>query len=181
MATADDQVQLIAEITETLRSADLKAWLFCGCGMDAHIGQQSRDHGDLEFWVEGREREREWVLEVLKARSFELLATQPPDESFEFERDGLRFSTAFFERMSDGSSKPAGRWSDWRLPPGSFAEEAGNLGQARVEVMSLERMLAMKMQYPALRNGKHWRPKDVTDIAAIEALIVGRIRERDQG
>jgi len=169
MTAVDDQVQLIAEVAGALATAGLKAWLFGGWGMDAHIGRVTRKHGDVEFWVE--RPEREGVLEVLTSRGFELLPTQPPDESFEFERNALRFSTAFFDRTHDGFSKPSGRWSDWRFPRGAFADAWGKVGQAPVRVMSLEGLLAMKTQYPTLRNGKPWRPKDVSDMAAIQALL----------
>ena len=50
-----------------------------------------------------------------------------------------------------------GRWSDWRFPPGSFGDEPGTLDGAPVLAMSVAGMLAMKEQYPHLRNGGHWR------------------------
>jgi lincosamide nucleotidyltransferase A/C/D/E len=137
--------------------------------MDAHAGHVTRAHGDVEFWID--RSESDGLLQVLATRGFELLSTQPPEESFEFERDAQRFSTAFFDRISDGSSKPTGRWSDWRFPPGSFGEATCELGGTPVRVMSLEGLLAMKTQYPALQNGKPLRPKDVADIAILEALL----------
>jgi hypothetical protein len=39
-----------------------------------------------------------------------------------------------------------------------------------VPVMSAQGMLAMKEQFPRLRNGRPWRPKDIADIAVLRRL-----------
>jgi Aminoglycoside-2''-adenylyltransferase len=41
----------------------------------------------------------------------------------------------------------------------------------RVTAMSVAGMLAMKEQFPALRNGRPWRDKDVSDIAVLRGLL----------
>lgn len=41
----------------------------------------------------------------------------------------------------------------------------------QVLAMSTAGMLAMKEQYPHLRNGGPWRPKDVADIQTLKALV----------
>jgi hypothetical protein len=33
-------------------SAGISAWLFGGWGLDARIGRITREHGDVEFWLE---------------------------------------------------------------------------------------------------------------------------------
>ena len=99
------------------------------------------------------------------------LATQPPEEACEFTWDGVDFSTAYFDRQPDGSfSQPHGRWSDWLFPPGSFGDEPGTLDGAPVLAMSVAGMLAMKEQYPHLRNGGPWRQKDIDDIKILRRL-----------
>jgi hypothetical protein len=42
-----------------------------------------------------------------------------------------------------------------------------------VLAMSVSGMLAMKEQFPHLRNGRPWRPKDIGDIAILRALAAG--------
>jgi hypothetical protein len=71
------------------------------------------------------------------------LTTQPPEEACEFTWDDVLFSTAYFDRQPDGSS-------------------AQLLG-----------MLAMKEQFPHLRNGRPWRQKDVGDIEILRGLAAG--------
>jgi hypothetical protein len=40
-----------------------------------------------------------------------------------------------------------------------------------VPTMSLAGILAMKEQYPLLRRGRPWRPKDVADIQQLRHLV----------
>jgi hypothetical protein len=166
------QLQLIHAVTSALGSAGISAWLFGGWGLDARIGHITREHGDVEFWVERVDADRSKA--VLVAAGATALSTQPPTEACEFTWDGTDFSTAYFDRQPDGAfSQPDGRWSDWLFPPNSFADEAVTLAGSRVLVMSTAGMLAMKEQYPQLRKGGPWRPKDIADIETLKALVAG--------
>ena len=100
-----------------------------------------------------------------------VLMTQPAEEALEFEWDGVPFSTAYFDRKSDGGFTTEGRWSDWVFPAGSFGDGAGTLDGVPVPTMSVAGMLAMKEQYPRLRNGCPWRPKDVLDIEILRDML----------
>ena len=128
----------------------------------------SRPHSDIEFWVERGDGVR--VREVLAALGAEPLATQPPEESTEFRLGGVQFSIAYFDPHPDGSYRVRGRWSDWVFPPGSFADDYGDLEGVRVPTMSAAGMLSMKEQYPLLRNGRRSRPKDQTDMELLRRM-----------
>jgi hypothetical protein len=163
------QLRMIKTVTTVLREVDISAWLFGGWGLDARIGRITRDHGDIEFWIERGDAERSRA--ALTAAGATALATQPPEEACEFVWDGVDFSTAYFDRQPDGAfSQPLGRWSDWLFPPGSFGEEPAMLDGTPVLAMSASGMLAMKEQYPNLRNGRPWRPKDIHDIEVLRDL-----------
>jgi lincosamide nucleotidyltransferase A/C/D/E len=84
--------------------------------------------------------------------------------------DGADFSTAYFDRQPDGTFPVLGRWAGWVFPAGSFGGEPGVLDGADVPAMSAVGMLAMKEQYPALRNGGSWRAKDKTDVEVLRVL-----------
>jgi Aminoglycoside-2''-adenylyltransferase len=159
----EGQLRLIRKAIAVMQAADISAWLFGGWGLDARIGRITREHGDVELWVERIHAERS-KAELVRAGA-RALATQPPDEACEFTWDDALFSTAYFDRQADGSFiQLLGRWSDWRFPPGSFGDEPGVLDGMPVLAMSVCGMLAMKEQYPHLRNGGPWRQKDVADI-----------------
>ena len=139
-------------------------------GLDARIGRITREHGDVEFWVERIDADLSKA--VLVDAGATALTTHPPTEACEFTWGDADFSTAYFDRQSDGAfSQPDGRWSDWLFPPNSFEDEMVSFAGFQVLAMSPAGMLAMKEQYPHLRNGGPWRPKDIADIQTLKALV----------
>ncbi len=165
----DEQLRVIRMVIAATESAGIPAWLFGGWGLDARIGRITREHGDVEFWVERIHAERSKA--VLVEAGATALTTQPPEESCEFTWDGVLFSTAYFDRQPDGScSQVLGRWSDWLFPAGSFGDVPGTLDGTPVLAMSVSGMLAMKEQFPRLRNGRPWRQKDIGDMEILRRL-----------
>jgi lincosamide nucleotidyltransferase A/C/D/E len=163
------QLTCIHAVLDVLGREGVPAWLFGGWGLDARIGRITREHGDVEFWVERPDGER-GTAALVEAGAV-LLDTQPPEESREFSWDGVGFSTAYFDAHPDGTFRPRGRWSDWVFPAGSFGDAPGELDGRPVAAMSVAGMLAMKAQFPQLANGRPWRPKDVRDIASLRDLL----------
>jgi len=171
------QLRVIRKVVAVTQAAGISVWLFGGWGLDARIGRITRSHGDIEFWVERIHAEQSKA--VLVGAGATALVSQPPEESSEFTWDEVPFSTAYFDRTQDGSfAQPLGRWSDWRFPPGSFSDEPGILDGTPVQAMSVAGMLAMKEQYPHLRNGRPWRQKDIDDIEVLRQLVA---EESDRG
>ncbi len=168
-ATAQAQLRVIHGVQHVLLAAGVRAWLFGGWGLDARIGRITRSHGDVELWVDRSDSERSRAA-LVAAGSVEL-ATQPPEESREFTWDGVDYSTAYFDRRLDGTfAQVQGRWSDWHFPPDSFGEASVELEGVPVLAMSVAGMLAMKEQYPTLRNGGPWREKDIGDMVTLRGL-----------
>lgn len=169
----EGQLRVIRKVIAVMRAADISAWLFGGWGLDARIGRITREHGDVEFWVERIHAERSKAL--LAGAGATALTTQPPEESCEFTWDDVPFSTAYFDRQPGGSFiQLLGRWSDWLFPPGSFGDEPVMLDGTPVLAMSVAGMLAMKEQFPNLRNGRPWRQKDIDDIEILRGLAERR-------
>ena len=166
----EGQLRVIRTVVAVLPAGDVPVWLFGGWGLDARIGRITRNHGDVEFWVEREHAERSKAL--LVGAGATALPTQPPEEACEFTLDGVPFSTAYFDRWPDGSfSQPLGRFSDWMFPPGSFGDEPVQLGGTPVLAMSVSGMLAMKEQFPRLRHGRPWRQKDIADMEILRDLL----------
>jgi lincosamide nucleotidyltransferase A/C/D/E len=167
--TTKAQLNVIHRVVDVLAAVDVPAWLFGGWGLDARIGRITRPHGDVEFWVERVDSERSRA--ALVSAGSTVLPTQPPEEACEFVWDGVEFSTAYFDRRADGQFfQPDGRFSDWVFPPDSFGNVPGVLEGMPVLTMSVAGMLAMKEQFPTLRNGRQWRDKDVEDIRILREL-----------
>lgn len=148
------QLQVIQAVTDALSAAGISAWLFGGWGLDARIGRITREHSDVEFWVERLNADLSKA--VLVDAGAVALTTQPPTESCEFTWGDADFSTAYFDRQSDGAfSQPDGRWSDWLFPPNSFEDEMVPFAGLHVLAMSTAGMLAMKEQYPTSATADH--------------------------
>lgn len=169
VASNSVQTRLLNDIQGALDARALGWWLFGGWALDAQLGRVTREHGDVEFWVERSNGDA--VCDAMVSIGAETVDSQPVEESRAFDRDGVSFSSAFFDRNDDGSFGVQGRWSDWVFPPGSFGESAGELDGLVMPTMSVEGMLAMKEQYSTLRNGAPLRDKDVHDITALKALL----------
>ena len=90
------QLHVIKAVTNALSAAGISAWLFGGWGLDARIGRITREHGDIEFWLERLAAERSKA--GLAEAGAIALTTQPPAEACEFTWDGADFSTAYFDR-----------------------------------------------------------------------------------
>ena len=56
------------------------------------------------------------------------------------------------------------------VPAESFGDEPVMLDGTPVLAMSVSGMLAMKEQFPHLRNGRPWRQKDLDDLATLRKL-----------
>lgn len=165
-----DQLGLIRAITATLTQGKQRAWLFGGWGLDARIGRVTRDHGDIEFWVDRDAAHH--VQRLLTQAGAVLQDTQPPEESTEYIWEGIWFSTAYFDLQPDATFiQTQGRFDDWVFPIGSFPDEPVKLEGIPVRVMSVAGMLAMKEQYPHLRNGRSWREKDFCDAELLRSLL----------
>ena len=174
-ATTQAQLRLIFRVIDVLAAVDVPVWLFGGWGLDARIGRITRRHGDVEFWVPRTDGPRSKAALVEAGAT--ALATQPPAEACEFIWDDVSFSTAYFDRRADGTfAQLQGRWSDWAFPADSFGAGAGLLDGTPVPAMSLAGMLAMKEQFPTLRNGRPWRDKDIRDIAVLRELLASRAK-----
>jgi hypothetical protein len=167
-----DQLGLIRKITTTLADGSGRGWLFGGWGLDARIGRVTRDHGDVEFWVDRRDAHR--VRRLLVDAGATFVDTQPPEESAEYDWDGIWFSTAYFDAESDGTFTTNGRWDDWVFPVGSFPAEPVVLEGLALLAMSVAGMLAMKVQYPYLRNGRPWRDKDIPAVGLLRSMLGDR-------
>ena len=115
----EGQLRVIRKVIAVTQAADIPAWLFGGWGLDARIGRITREHGDVELWVERIHAERSKA--VLVGAGATALTTQPPaPASTAFDRSAAR-------RSSQNSMSPCSRvirpiLASRPQPPNSHAE-----------------------------------------------------------
>jgi Aminoglycoside-2''-adenylyltransferase len=63
------QLRIIKAVVNALDAAGIPAWLFGGWGLDARIGRITREHGDVEFWVERTDAGRSKAVLIVWARA----------------------------------------------------------------------------------------------------------------
>ncbi len=137
----------------------------------AQIGRVTRDHGDIELWVDRREGHH--VQRLLVDAGAIILDTQPREESRS--TTGTAPGCApYFDAQPDGTFTTKGRFDDWVFPVGSFPDELVALEGTPLRAMSVVGMLAMKEQYPHLRNGRPWRDKDLADVRILRSMLGDR-------
>jgi lincosamide nucleotidyltransferase A/C/D/E len=67
---------VVIEMLQRLADEDVDVWIGGGWGIDALLGRQRRDHGDLDVSV--RVEHLDVVLDVLDDRGFEIVADRLP-------------------------------------------------------------------------------------------------------
>ena len=167
---ATAQLVTLKAVVAVLRSVGVPAWLFGGWGLDAKVGRKTREHGDIEFWVERIHDERSKAALVAAGARLWRRSRQWSPVSSRGTAWTLVLPTSTGE--PDGWFQPRGRYSDWLFPPGSFGDDLGTLDGESVPTMSVAGMLAMKEQFPHLRSGAPWRQKDSADIETLRGLLV---------
>ena len=72
------QLRVIKAVVSTLEASGISAWLFGGWGLDARIGRITREHGDVEFWVErtGARQTAPWQARAAPRMPAEFLEDQ---------------------------------------------------------------------------------------------------------
>jgi lincosamide nucleotidyltransferase A/C/D/E len=121
-------------VLERLDQADVEAWVDGGWGVDALLGEQTREHLDLDLIV--RVAEVPAMREILATDGFEL-ASGVPDSNFvlrdaagrEIDVHPVRFDAAGngHYRMADGG--------DWVFPASGF-EGRGRVGRRIVRCLT---------------------------------------------
>ncbi|WP_028636299.1 nucleotidyltransferase domain-containing protein [Nocardioides sp. URHA0032] len=153
--TATQVVELVAAAS----AAGIRWWIMGGWGVDALLGQETRDHHDLDVLVSVRD------LPVLHA----LLREQGFARAYEWEEndpitlDGRTWDTAFVERHGDGReldvhavevehrSVSLRTMDPWVLPPGCL-DATGTVGGRLVPCVSAAAQRAMHQGYDLPRK-----------------------------
>jgi hypothetical protein len=170
------QLRLLAEISAALAAAGVDWWLFGGWAMDAHAGEVTRDHSDIEAYIQLDDVAA--ARDALVAAGFAAWPGLYPDECQPFTKDGQEIGLWYLTRDAEGRTITPGRWAAWPWHSGSFEGPVRQLDGVTLRPVTLECLLDTKSNFAQHPHGAPLREKDVADIARIKALIAERDRAR---
>lgn len=150
----------VLEILATLNKASLRVWLDGGWGVDALLGEQTRDHGDLDIILNSRDVPK--LREALRALAFEVKPGGTPSNFILTDGCGREVDVhpiVFDPRGYGVFQLPDGR--RWPFPPAAFAGE-GRIGEHRVRCLSADAQVQC--------HGQGYEPteNDLLDMARLQ-------------
>jgi hypothetical protein len=171
-AATATQLRLLREISDAFGPPGVRWWLFGGWAMDAHAGEVTRDHADIEIflWIEDGEA----AFAALEGAGFQGWNSTHADESRPFTKDGQEVGLWFLTRRADGAIVTPGRWTDWPWAAGAFDIHPERIGDLELPVMSLDGLLDIKTNFANHRHGAPLREKDLADIERLRSLLEAR-------
>lgn len=171
-ASTATQLELLREIRDALADAGVHWWLFGGWAMDAHAGEVTRDHADIEIflWIDDAEAACSALVQAGYARWAGLY----PEECVPFTKAGQEIGLWYITANEEGQIVTPGRWADWPWYPGSFDGPEGRIGDLALPVVSLDGLLDTKTNFANHPHGAPLREKDIGDIERIRQLIARR-------
>lgn len=125
MAPAD-----VLEVLEVLTRAGVSVWLDGGWAVDALIGEQTRDHDDLDLVVRSEDAER--AISALAQAGFHIQADQRPTRFVLADARDRRidFHPVSFNQDGSAVQKGAGpSGGDARFPASGFTDRGGIAGR----------------------------------------------------
>jgi GNAT superfamily N-acetyltransferase len=151
---------VVVEVLGTLANASVQVWLDGGWGVDALLGEQTRDHRDLDVILSLTDAPR--LQEALLAIGFRVRATGFAATFVLADEQGREIDVhpIVFDRRGYGFfGLPDGR--RWPFPPAAFAGQ-GQVGDRRVRCLSADAQVQC--------HGQGYRPaeKDLHDMQRLQ-------------
>jgi hypothetical protein len=137
--------------------------------MDFVVGQVTRGHEDIDFFVWGRDAEP--LANELGKHEYARRVGPPADQQIDFEKHGEELSFALLAQESEGRVIVCGGPSAGAAwPAGMLEGPLRQLGDVIHRVISVESQIEIKEKMPTWVAGRPRRKKDREDIERLRAL-----------
>jgi hypothetical protein len=167
---ASRQLRLIGEISGIAQELGIQVWLRGGWAMDFFLGEVSRDHVDIDWFV--------WadaaagLTATLPDHGYQSQPGPPADQQLDFVKDGVEHSFALLARNEAGHVVVAGGpWAGEPWPSDMLDAHVGQIGQLRCAIISPRAQIEIKQMMPVWVPGRPRRAKDSEDIGRLEAAL----------
>ncbi|BCJ46308.1 hypothetical protein GCM10010168_59470 [Actinoplanes ianthinogenes] len=169
-ARAERQLAAIGELVAVARQAGVTAWLRGGWAMDFYLGEVTRPHVDVDWFIWKEDANR--LAGALAARGWTLLPEPPHDQQIDLAKDDVEQSLTLLGRDEAGHPVvAAGPWAGEPWPPTMLDGPPGVLNGISCPIITPEAQIELKRMYPVWNPALKRRPKDATDIARLEAAL----------
>jgi len=171
--TAEKQLSMIREIGVLLAAASVRWWLFGGWAVDFHLGQVTRDHRDIEFYI--WQEDAATVSRIFMGAEFAPREIPFPDEAVEFTKNEQLVCAVLLVRDARGDIVIPGRWINWPWPGDAFNGPPANIGDLEVPIVTPEALLDRSLHYQEHAPGAPGlRERDVAAIGHLRAVVASR-------
>jgi lincosamide nucleotidyltransferase A/C/D/E len=162
---ADD----VTEVLHRLERNGIEAWIDGGWGVDALLGEELREHDDLDLVVELRNAEA--AIAILEAAGFELVAGEPPKSFALVDEAGRQVDIHPVERDADGNGLYVmDDGAEWTYPAQGFTGR-GAVGGRSVRCLSAEVQVLV-------HDGYELGPKDFRELRLLHERLGVELPER---
>ncbi|WP_154606160.1 nucleotidyltransferase domain-containing protein [Arthrobacter sp. AQ5-05] len=167
------RAQLVA-ITEVLDAANelgIEVWLRGGWAMDFFLGQVTRAHEDVDWFV--WHKDMTLISGLLISRGWVDLAVHPLDQQRDLLRDQVEIGFAPLARTDSGGLAVGGGPFEGEPYPKDMIGNAvvGELESICCPIISPTAQIEIKRMMPVWVPGFRRRDKDIGDIARLEAAL----------
>jgi lincosamide nucleotidyltransferase A/C/D/E len=148
----------VIEILETLQRRDINVWIDGGWGVDALLGEQTRDHLDLDLAVDQRELPRiERLLETLGFRHDRTVEPGLPARLVLRDDRGRQIDLhpLVFDEDGNGWQQLSCSGRAWGCYPVGHLRAAGTIAGCRARCLSAELQVRFRMGYELIEQDEH--------------------------
>ena len=164
------QVVAVADVVDAATDLAVEVWLRGGWAMDFYLGEVTRDHLDVDWFV-WADAMPGLVGELLR-RGWTDLAEHPPEHQRDIVRGDVEMGFAPLTSAPDGCpAVGGGPWQGARFPEQLLAAAVdGWLHGVRCRVIDPAAQVEIKQMMPVWAPGRPRRSKDAIDVARLRAF-----------
>ncbi|MFB7474479.1 nucleotidyltransferase domain-containing protein [Kitasatospora sp. NPDC056184] len=167
---ADGQLAQIAETVGLARRLGSRVWLRGGWAMDFFLGEQTRDHEDVDWFVPVADAPA--LAAGLQALGYRPVAGSPPEQQFDVVKDGLESGFALVDPAPDGRVLVAGGpWAGTAWPAGLLDGPPGRLGGLVCPIVAPAAQIEIKRMMPVWDPRRPRRAKDAEDVDRLRRAL----------
>ncbi len=158
------QLAAVVDVVDAAADLGVEVWLRGGWAMDFYLGEITRDHLDVDWFV-GAEAMSGFVDEML-SHGWVDLAEHPPEQQRDIVRGDVEMGFAPLTTAPDGCpAVGGGLWLGERYPVRMLSGAVdGLLEGVRCRVIDPAAQVEIKQMMPVWVPGRPRRPKDAIDI-----------------